>query len=444
MEREIGAEAQASGPLVSVGMPAYNRPEGLRRALNCVVSQTYRNLDIIVSDDCSPDDRVEAVAREFMRSDGRIRFFRQPHNLRPNAHFKFLLGQARGPYFFFACDDDEWAPDFVALCLEHLDRAGTVMTDARRSVRTRGLLRPTPPVRVSAANTPFENARAFLADLKQNYLFSGIHRVETLEPFLRERMFDYYDSFFSLRQILTYGLHVVPRVCFTIGIDTEEQVLKPDRPRAGAVYEYLPLFRGSARAILSCRGLSITEKTRLLYQLSYAVLNEFAYFEQSARPWRARLAAGILRFLRPLRWLFRVPLPAPPPVMPLPERPADVCYMFLPAAELESVECVRALLEDALSQLRAKQSVIAGLKEEVVRVAGRSRTLGQRWRAVARRFRRASRRTRPAPRELPATAGLEELRSELGVTLLALEDREARIQALVRKLDRARRRLDAA
>ncbi len=40
--------------LVSILIPTYNRPEGLRRALKCITGQTYKNLEIIVSDDGYP------------------------------------------------------------------------------------------------------------------------------------------------------------------------------------------------------------------------------------------------------------------------------------------------------------------------------------------------------------------------------------------------------
>jgi glycosyltransferase involved in cell wall biosynthesis len=52
-------------PLVSVGIPCYNRPEGLKRTLECITGQTYKNLEIIVSDNCSPDPEVERVGREY-------------------------------------------------------------------------------------------------------------------------------------------------------------------------------------------------------------------------------------------------------------------------------------------------------------------------------------------------------------------------------------------
>ena len=67
-------------PLVSVGIPTYNRPEGLRRTLECITGQTYKDLEIIVSDNCSPGPETEAIAREFMAKDSRIQYFHQEEN----------------------------------------------------------------------------------------------------------------------------------------------------------------------------------------------------------------------------------------------------------------------------------------------------------------------------------------------------------------------------
>ncbi len=93
-------------PLVSVGIPTYNRPEGLRRTLKCITGQTYRNLEIIVSDNCSPGPETEAIVREFMDRDSRIQYFCQEKNRGPEFNFKFVLEKATGEYFMWAADDD--------------------------------------------------------------------------------------------------------------------------------------------------------------------------------------------------------------------------------------------------------------------------------------------------------------------------------------------------
>src|SRR5262249_56812200 len=112
-------------------------------------------------------------------------------------------------------------------------------------------------------------------------LIDGVNGGETLQLCLREGLFDYYDCFFTLRQVLTHGFRVVPPVCFYVGVDTEAQVFKPARPRSGAIYEYRPFLSCSVREVVRCPGLSLLQKARLTYLLAYVGLNEFAYFEQS-------------------------------------------------------------------------------------------------------------------------------------------------------------------
>lgn len=108
-------------PKVSVGMPTYNRPHGLRRALEGIVGQTYPNLEIIVSDNASPGDEVEAIMREFTRRDARIQYYRQPENFGPDHNFQFVLDKATGEYFMWAADDDWRAPEFVEELVHQLN-----------------------------------------------------------------------------------------------------------------------------------------------------------------------------------------------------------------------------------------------------------------------------------------------------------------------------------
>lgn len=114
-------EVQIDQPLVSVGIPTYNRPEGLRRTLECMTQQTYNNLEIIVSDNCSPDCKTEAVVREFMEKDSRIQYFRQNENKGMAFNFQFVLEEATGKYFMWAADDDGWEPSYVSCLVEALE-----------------------------------------------------------------------------------------------------------------------------------------------------------------------------------------------------------------------------------------------------------------------------------------------------------------------------------
>lgn len=114
-----------NNPLVSIGCPTYNRPEGLRRMLECLCAQTYSNLEIIVSDNCSKGEETEKVVRDLMQQDPRIKYFRQEQNLGPFYNYKFLVEQAQGDYFAWACDDDARKPEFIAACIKEFERLKT-------------------------------------------------------------------------------------------------------------------------------------------------------------------------------------------------------------------------------------------------------------------------------------------------------------------------------
>ena len=102
-----------NAPLVSVGIPTYNRPLGLRRTLSCITAQSYQHLEIVVSDNCSSDPGVAVVVQELSRQDHRIRPFRQTTNLGVYNNFRYVLSKSQGTYFMWAADDDEWEPTFV-------------------------------------------------------------------------------------------------------------------------------------------------------------------------------------------------------------------------------------------------------------------------------------------------------------------------------------------
>jgi len=100
-------------PLVSVGVPTFNRPNGLKKTLDCITKQTYSKLEIIVSDNCSSDSEVGNIIKTFMEADSRIIYYKQIENIGPYKNFNFVLGKASGEYFMWAADDDWWDSLFI-------------------------------------------------------------------------------------------------------------------------------------------------------------------------------------------------------------------------------------------------------------------------------------------------------------------------------------------
>ena len=113
----MNVTAVAREPLVSVVIPTYNRTAYLRIALQSVMAQCYRNLEIMVCDNASPEDPSGLVA-EF--NDPRIRLHRNERNLGPTPNTLMGVAMATGTYVAILGDDDIWQPDFIATLLAPL------------------------------------------------------------------------------------------------------------------------------------------------------------------------------------------------------------------------------------------------------------------------------------------------------------------------------------
>jgi glycosyltransferase involved in cell wall biosynthesis len=101
-------------------MPVFNRPRSLVRALESIISQSYRDLEIVISDNCSPDPRIQEIVRTYKRKDSRIISYRQPQNIGPFKNYSFVLSRATGDFFMWAADDDFWEPFYVERLVDAL------------------------------------------------------------------------------------------------------------------------------------------------------------------------------------------------------------------------------------------------------------------------------------------------------------------------------------
>lgn len=96
---------QSDNPLVTIIIPVYNRENTISRAINSVLGQTYKNIEIIVVDDCSTDTTVDKI-KEF--KDERIRLICLPFNRGANFARNRGIEQANGEFIAFQDSDDEW------------------------------------------------------------------------------------------------------------------------------------------------------------------------------------------------------------------------------------------------------------------------------------------------------------------------------------------------
>jgi glycosyltransferase involved in cell wall biosynthesis len=118
-------------PRVSVIIPTCNRAELVERAIRSVFSQTYTDIEILVSDDASTDNTPQVI-RSF--TDPRIRYTRYEKNRGVIEVRNDAVKNSTGSYIAFLDDDDEWLPTKLEKQLSLLDDSpdnlGAVYTGA--------------------------------------------------------------------------------------------------------------------------------------------------------------------------------------------------------------------------------------------------------------------------------------------------------------------------
>lgn len=94
--------------LVSVIMPSYNTAKFIKETIDSVINQTYQNFEIIIVDDCSPDNTDEVVAEI---KDDRIKYIKNEKNSGAAISRNRALREAKGKWIAFLDSDDVWCPE---------------------------------------------------------------------------------------------------------------------------------------------------------------------------------------------------------------------------------------------------------------------------------------------------------------------------------------------
>lgn len=113
-------------PLITIGIPTYNRPEGLANTLQRATQQTYKNLEILISDNASIDEQAVRAVVDAYKADPRVRYIRQPVNIGSTGNFPFLAREAKGEYFLWMSDDDDVELGYVQALVDKLSQNPTV------------------------------------------------------------------------------------------------------------------------------------------------------------------------------------------------------------------------------------------------------------------------------------------------------------------------------
>lgn len=109
-------------PLLSVIMPAYNTELYIQEALESLLNQSLKSIEIIVADDGSSDSTV-SIVKQLKDNDCRIKLYVMPENQGQSMARNMALRYARGKYVYFM-DSDDWLmhPDALEIAVERCEQ----------------------------------------------------------------------------------------------------------------------------------------------------------------------------------------------------------------------------------------------------------------------------------------------------------------------------------
>lgn len=105
--------------LISIIMPSFNSGKTIAESIESVISQTYENWELLITDDCSSDDTI-SIINTFISKDHRIKMFQNSKNSGAAISRNLSISNARGDYIAFLDSDDIWLPNKLSIQLSYM------------------------------------------------------------------------------------------------------------------------------------------------------------------------------------------------------------------------------------------------------------------------------------------------------------------------------------
>lgn len=106
-------------PLTSIIMPCYNSSKTISKAIKSVIEQTYKNWELLITDDCSKDNSREII-KSFCDKDNRVKLFHLKENMGVANARNNSIAYAVGSYIAFLDSDDMWHPEKLQIQINYM------------------------------------------------------------------------------------------------------------------------------------------------------------------------------------------------------------------------------------------------------------------------------------------------------------------------------------
>ncbi len=197
---------------VTIGVPVYNGASLIAECLECLCNQTFKDIEIVVSDNASTDETGDIV-QQYAARDPRIRYIRQTENIGMMKNFKAALDAARSPFFTFRCHDDLSSNNYIEALLARMmgDPEARLAAPKVETRRKDGTARyHLPPA--GGADSKLSQINNLLRQSHQAW-FCGMWKTASLRPALAH-VWERYDSPWGPDHLTLYSALISREVVF--------------------------------------------------------------------------------------------------------------------------------------------------------------------------------------------------------------------------------------
>ncbi len=104
---------------IDILLASYNGKKYIEAQISSILNQTYKNIKLIISDDCSTDGTID-ILKKYAQKDNRIQLYLQEKNLGVVKNIEFLLKNVTNNLYMLSDQDDVWLPEKIEKSVKYL------------------------------------------------------------------------------------------------------------------------------------------------------------------------------------------------------------------------------------------------------------------------------------------------------------------------------------
>ena len=262
--------SQTEQGLVSCVIPTYKRSDMIKRAIDSILNQTYKNIEVLVVDDNEKNDKHSKELEKTLlnyKNNKRVKLLRQPKHINGAAARNFGIQNASGEYIAFLDDDDEWLNDKIEKQLKLFSSTVGVVTCLWSTFKNNQIIRSCPPY--NANNIQFK----VLSRTISIYTSTVIIRADVIKEFggFDESLSRHQDLQFLTDASSKTQFAVLPE--YLVKLHTDSDI---NRPKVRQLIKHKKIFLACEKSTIN--SYNFINRKRIYgahwFEIIYAALKE--------------------------------------------------------------------------------------------------------------------------------------------------------------------------